>query len=164
MKTVICVDMEGRPHEVSANDLRWRPSVYAIVIRDDELLLAKEEGKYTLPGGAINLGELPDEAVVREAKEETGVRVANPRPVSFASNFFKLTASSKGAHIQSLLLYYQCDLVGGELALDHLPEEDRPFHAMPEWVPIDDLPTIRLASSYDWRPLVERLARADYRH
>ena len=158
MKTVICVDLEGKQYEVDANELRWRPSAYAVVIRNGKLLLAKEaSGSYGLPGGGIELGELPQDAVLREVKEETGIIVAHPKPLSFASNFFALTGSSKDKYVESLLLYYRCEFVGGELSLQYLPAVDRPFHDAPEWLPLEQLGNIKLASSFDWRPLVQSL-------
>jgi ADP-ribose pyrophosphatase YjhB (NUDIX family) len=44
------------------------------VFRDDRLLLVKEreDGCWTLPGGWIDIGEPPSEAVVREVYEESG--------------------------------------------------------------------------------------------
>lgn len=37
------------------------------------------EGKLNAPGGQLRDGETPEECVVREVREETGLRVSNPR-------------------------------------------------------------------------------------
>jgi len=55
-------------------------SVGAIVIKDSKVLLVKHNygsanGKYLNPGGYLKEGELPEEAVVREVFEETGIKV-----------------------------------------------------------------------------------------
>lgn len=55
-----------------------RVGVYGIIIEDDNLLLtAKRSGCYMgmldLPGGGIEFGEMPEEALVRELREEIGV-------------------------------------------------------------------------------------------
>ncbi|HUW01735.1 MAG TPA: NUDIX domain-containing protein [Acidimicrobiales bacterium] len=52
--------------------------VGAIIVRDDCLLLiergnAPEAGRWAPPGGAIEMGETIQEAVVREVAEETGL-------------------------------------------------------------------------------------------
>lgn len=55
------------------------PTVGALIFnRENKVLLVKSErwgGKYVVPGGHIDLGERIEEAVLREAKEETGLDV-----------------------------------------------------------------------------------------
>lgn len=57
-------------------------SVVALVLREDGRLLAvSRRGRpddLGLPGGKIDPGEVPDEAVVRELAEETGVTLHEP--------------------------------------------------------------------------------------
>src|SRR5688500_17325745 len=54
-------------------------SIYAE--RDGEILLIKRSaggafaGQWYLPGGAVDPGESPDEAIVRELREESGLEV-----------------------------------------------------------------------------------------
>jgi len=58
-----------------------RPAAYALVRRDDAVLLTRisaagyHTGSWTLPGGGIDHGESPHEAVAREVREETGLGV-----------------------------------------------------------------------------------------
>ena len=51
------------------------PSVGAVILKNDHILLiqrgqAPAKGKWTLPGGVVELGEAPEEALIREVKEE----------------------------------------------------------------------------------------------
>src|SRR3954451_21942931 len=53
-------------------------AVGAIAVRDDSLLLIRRAhgpagGRWSVPGGRIERGELAAEALVREGKEETGL-------------------------------------------------------------------------------------------
>jgi len=54
-----------------------RPRVCAAIIRDNRILMVlhrnTEREYWTLPGGAIEAGETPQEAAIREVKEETGL-------------------------------------------------------------------------------------------
>lgn len=122
---VTCVDIDGKTYRVPASELVWRPSAYAIVIKDGQLLTAKHFGRHNLPGGGIELGETPEAAVIRETKEETGIDVANPRFLSLASNFFAWPADTDVQYYQTLLLYYACDFVGGELSMDGFDEYEK---------------------------------------
>ncbi len=56
-----------------------RVAAYAVIIRDGQILLSRlaphvsREGLWTLPGGGLDHGEDPRDAVVREVHEETGL-------------------------------------------------------------------------------------------
>ena len=60
---------------------RQRIAAYALLQRGDEVLLTRMSsrtripGRWTLPGGGIDHGEDPREALVREVYEETGLTI-----------------------------------------------------------------------------------------
>ncbi|HEV2580612.1 MAG TPA: NUDIX hydrolase [Ktedonobacteraceae bacterium] len=52
----------------------------AVIVHDNRVLLVRNtygvtKGRYLLPAGRVNAGELPDQAAARETYEETGLRV-----------------------------------------------------------------------------------------
>lgn len=159
-KMITCTDIEGQKHLVSTSDLSWRPSVYAIIVKNKKVLLSNQYGGFDLPGGGVDLGEDLYEALKREVKEETGVNIANPGLIEAKTNFFKLPSahSHENRFIQSLLLYFTCDFKGGKLSIDGFDEHERLNGDMPEWVSIEDLEKIKVSSSIDWRPLVRKVA------
>ncbi len=61
---------------------RPRPGVYAVLPRNGRLLLtfqAEPDFEFQCPGGGIDPGESPLQALHREVYEETGWRIARPR-------------------------------------------------------------------------------------
>ncbi|KFI29017.1 NUDIX hydrolase [Paenirhodobacter enshiensis] len=67
---------------VRGQTYRKRPGAYAILERDGQILLTHQQApvpEYQLPGGGIDPGEGALQALHREAFEETGWSIANPR-------------------------------------------------------------------------------------
>jgi 8-oxo-dGTP pyrophosphatase MutT (NUDIX family) len=73
---------------------RQRVAAYAVLTRDEEVLLTRMssrtriEGRWTLPGGGIDHGEDPRDALRREVYEETGLRVEPGRVVDVHTSHF----------------------------------------------------------------------------
>ena len=58
----------------------WSQSVTAVVIYEGKVLLSRHtygagKGRLIIPGGYLNHGEMPREALIREYLEETGVLI-----------------------------------------------------------------------------------------
>ncbi len=67
------------------NNTNWSQSVTGIVIKDGRVLLARHtygsgKGLYIVPGGYVEYGEMPQDAVKREILEETGI-TAEPKKI-----------------------------------------------------------------------------------
>lgn len=154
---VTCVDIFGKKHRVLASELRWRPSAYGVVIHDGKVLLCKHFGKHNLPGGSIDLGETPEEAVVREVKEETGIDVTRPRLLGLQTDFFCMAHDDDdGSSYQTILLYYVCDYVGGTLSTDGFDKAEKTYAELAEWVPLEQVDTLPITSSKDYRPYIKQ--------
>ena len=97
-------------------ELLFMPSV-ACVIRDDEgrlLLVRHVEGRWMLPGGAIDPGERPADAARRECWEEAGVLV---EPLRIAGVFggpeYRITYSN-GDEAAWVTTIFEARLLSGE--------------------------------------------------
>jgi len=70
-------------------------SVLAYIVKDNKILFQRrfntgwEDGKYTVPSGRVDKGELPKEALIRELKEELGIDVKNEDLQFIYSNFIR---------------------------------------------------------------------------
>ena len=67
-----------------------RPGAYAVLLRDGKVLLTYQGDphfEFQLPGGGIDPGEGPVQALHREVFEETGYRIARPRKLGAFRRF-----------------------------------------------------------------------------
>ena len=93
--------------------------VGAIVLQQDDVLLVRrgnepQRGLWSLPGGALELGESLHQGVRREVLEETGLEV---RVLQFAEAFERIMTDDNGAvQYHYVLLDYLCEPVGGALS------------------------------------------------
>ncbi len=118
-----------------------------IVIHDNKLLMIHRfrDGKeyYVLPGGGVEEGESPQEAVVREIKEETSVETRlNSGLALFSHNY---TADTGEESIHQLFL---CEYISGTPALQQdSVEKMRADHNNiydPIWVDLDRLESMTI--------------------
>jgi 8-oxo-dGTP diphosphatase len=92
-------------------------AVGAIIFRRDEVLLIRRGkapalGKWSMPGGAVNLGEGLEEAVVREVEEETGLKV---RPVRLGKVVDRIFRDEEGCvQYHFVIVDYLCDVLDGQ--------------------------------------------------
>lgn len=151
------LDVYGKRHVVSVDEVSWRPSVYGIVIHEGKLLVSPQHGVgFDLPGGGVDIGERFEDAVVREVKEETGLDVRVLRFAMAADNFFvwKPSVPDKRKVYHSILCYYACEYIGGEINADGFDEHEQEYAELAQWIPIDEAMTMPIASSYDFRPII----------
>jgi 8-oxo-dGTP diphosphatase len=93
-------------------------AVGAMIFKDHRILLVKRGhapaiGKWSIPGGVVQLGETLEEAVIREAREETGLEVRPLRLGRVVERIFRDVESRIEYHY--IILDYVCEILGGTL-------------------------------------------------
>ena len=91
-------------------------------------------GLWSLPGGRIEAGESPEQAIVREVREETGLDVVPGRPVG------QVTIPGEGVVFQ--VVDFACTLTGTDG--DPVPGDDAAAAMFADAVTLDRLPTTPL--------------------
>jgi len=99
-----------------------RVAAYAVIIgEDDRMLLAHwNEGKHrawTLPGGGLEAGEDPQDAVRREIEEETGYRAEVDELLGIHSRVIPASRriTETGSPLHTLRIVYRAHVIGGDL-------------------------------------------------
>ncbi|MBL7160446.1 MAG: NUDIX hydrolase [Candidatus Aenigmarchaeota archaeon] len=100
----------------------------AIIVKDGKVLMVKASrgilpGTWDLPGGFINYGESPEESLIREVKEEIGLKV-QPQKL-----FWMGTENINGFYF--MVFIYLCEIVEGEIKPDPTEISDV------DWLPLD---------------------------
>jgi mutator protein MutT len=92
--------------------------VGVVIICDGKILLEKRKnepgkGKWSIPGGKIELGENAEQTVIREVKEETGLEVEKPEHIDVVDNVVRDENGDVKYHF--VIIDYFVKLEGGTM-------------------------------------------------
>jgi 8-oxo-dGTP diphosphatase len=93
-----------------------RVGVGGVVVADGRVLLARRAkppllGRWSIPGGTVELGETLEEALVREMAEETGLAV---EPLEVLTVFDRIQRDGKNVLFHYVIVDYLCRLLSGD--------------------------------------------------
>ncbi|MFD9719348.1 NUDIX hydrolase [Streptomyces sp. NPDC059076] len=131
--------------------MSFRLAAYAVCIEDGQLLLArhvstKGESTWTLPGGRVQHGEDPFDAVIREVAEETGCNAVVESLLGVDSRVIPAAerAIPGGPEHHNVGIFYRARVVSGQLR----PEPNGEI-AESVWTPIPEVAQLRRSSLVD---------------
>ena len=110
--------------------------VAAIIIKDNKLLMAKHEDYpcYYTVGGKVRINETSEEAILREAYEETGIKFQIDRLSFIQERFFELD----GGHHHEIVFYFLMK-ENTDIGLSSRSYTDQGFKESLHWFPIESL-------------------------
>jgi len=118
--------------------------VGALILKSGKLLLVKRgakpgQGRWSIPGGLVELGEQVRDAIVREVKEECGLDIKAERLMDV---FDSITRDEKGSiQYQFVVVNFLARIEGGILK-----NGDDVLEA--KWVPINEVEKYNLTNSF----------------
>ena len=137
------IDYYDDPQAPPANSLV--PAASAIVVDGDGGLLLhrrRDNDKWALPGGAMELGESLRDCVIREVREETGFDVEVVGIVGTYSDPKHVFAYDDGEVRQEFSICFLCRICGGSLGASEESHEVR-FFGVAELDNLAMVPSIR---------------------
>jgi 8-oxo-dGTP diphosphatase len=116
----------------------------ALIVRDGKLLLVKRGaqpgfGKWSVPGGLVELGEKVQDAMVREVKEEVGFDVEAVKLTDVADTI--MLDGNGRVQYHFVVVNFVARIVSGELKTATDISEAR-------WVPVDEVEKVNLTGSF----------------
>ena len=112
----------------------------ALIVQNHKLLVTKDKDKYYTIGGAIQVNERTEDAVVREVREELGVASKAVQLAFIVENRFE----QAGVHYHNIEFHYLVDLL--EDAPLTMQEDAKPLPC--RWLALDDLYTVNLKPAF----------------
>jgi ADP-ribose pyrophosphatase YjhB (NUDIX family) len=130
-----------------------------VIVKNGEIVLIKRgnepaKGKWTIPGGLVELGESLEVSVIREAKEETLLDVENPQLIDVVS---QVDLDSEGkVKYHYVIIDYLVHVVRGNIGAASDAVEL-------QWVPFDEVENYDLTASFRlfFRNNREKLSKAN---
>ncbi|GLZ34038.1 hypothetical protein Lesp02_62250 [Lentzea sp. NBRC 105346] len=123
---------------------RQRVAAYGVCVQDERILLARwlgpDEKLWILPGGGIDHGEHPHDAVIRELEEETGFDVEVERLLGIDSEH----REEPDRDYHALRIFYKVRIVGGELRNETDGSTD-----LAAWFDLAEVPHLKRVKSLD---------------
>jgi 8-oxo-dGTP diphosphatase len=118
-----------------------RRRAQALIIEEGRVLLARHfdltihEAYWCMPGGGVEAGETPEQAAIRELKEETNLDIRLIRKIGEL-------ALPRVTHGYMTGVTFLAEVIGGDMSLGHDPEqvswEDKYLQDV-QWLPINGL-------------------------
>ena len=112
----------------------------ALIVKDNRLLVVEDEDGFYTIGGAIQVDEATEDAVVREVKEELGVASKAVQLAFIVENRFEQSR----IHYHNIEFHYLVDLL--EDAPLTMQEDAKPLPC--RWLALNDLHTINLKPAF----------------
>ena len=112
----------------------------ALIVEEGKLLVVEDEDGFYTIGGAIQVGERTEEAVIREVKEELGVKAQAGQLAFVVENRFK----QAGVHFHNIEFHYLVDLLEDAPLTMQEDEKTQPC----EWIDLDKLGDIQLVPAF----------------
>jgi ADP-ribose pyrophosphatase YjhB (NUDIX family) len=116
---------------------------YGILVHENSVLLVRSSSPqivpplWWLPGGGIDFGESPEETLLREFHEETGLAIKDPVLLHVASD---IRRRPNGDRIHTVRVLYTVSLEGGVLRDEEVGTTDQ-VH----WFPLEGLDQVNVA-------------------
>jgi len=147
--------MQKRDFRTKLNQTVFGVRATALIVKDNCLLVVEDEDGFYTIGGAIQVDEATEDAVVREVKEELGVASRAGQLAFIVENRFE----QDGIHYHNIEFHYLVDLL--EEAPLVMQEDTKSLPC--QWLALEGLSTVDLKPAFlktalpDWNGQLQHI-------
>lgn len=132
--------MQEQDFRTKSNQTVFGVRATALIVKDNRLLVVEDEDGFYTIGGAIQVDEATEDAVVREVKEELGVASKAVQLAFIVENRFE----QAGIHYHNIEFHYLVDLLEDAPLTMQEDEKRQPC----EWIDLEQLQNIQLVPAF----------------
>ena len=140
-------DVYGKEYFAQKDKLNISNHFYGIAIKNEKILVSPQFDGFDFPGGTAEKGETHTQTLVREFKEETGLKIEPVKILTMYTSFFHHIKRNKD--YQSYMVYYLVKVIDGDLSDAGFDEDEKEYAQKAKWVDINYLKTTRQSCSLD---------------
>ena len=147
--------MQKRDFRTKLNQTVFGVRATALIVKDNRLLVVEDEDGFYTIGGAIQVDEATEDAVVREVKEELGVASRAGQLAFIVENRFE----QAGIHYHNIEFHYLVDLLEEEPLVMQEDTKSLPCR----WLALEGLSTVDLKPAFlktalpDWNGQLQHI-------
>ena len=132
--------MQEQVFRTKSNQTVFGVRATALIVKDNRLLVVEDEDGFYTIGGAIQVDEATEDAVVREVKEELGVASRAVQLAFIVENRFEQAE----VHYHNIEFHYLVDLLGNAPLTMQEDAKSLPCR----WLALDDLHIVNLKPAF----------------
>ena len=132
--------MQEQDFRTKSNQTVFGVRATALIVKDNRLLVVEDEDGFYTIGGAIQVDEATEDAVVREVREELGVKSQVGELAFVVENRFE----QDGVSYHNIEFHYLVDLLEDAPLTMQEDEKTQPC----EWIDLDKLQNIQLVPAF----------------
>lgn len=150
-------DINNKPYKVKTSAVKFRPSIYGVLIRDNKVLLVPQWDGYDFPGGGIKVGENLDRAFKREFWEETGLLAKRGEVIEITDSFFLSIESKKPYH--AILIYCLVKSFKGKLTDKYFDKYEKTYAKKAKWVDLKQAFKLKFYNGVNSPQLIKKASK-----
>ncbi len=153
-KFIICKDIHNKEYKISTAKIEFRPSVYAVIVKNSSVLLVPQWDGYDFPGGGMHKTESIKQAFKREVWEETGLNAEIGALLLCDNDFFYSRSQKQGYN--TILMYFSVKNFFGKVTDANFDSHEKTYAKKAEWIKLNNIKRLKFYNAINSVELIRK--------